>query len=134
VDAAHVDGPRKNKAISMSAAELTKSLWDFANSITAFAVIQGLVFVYSCLKKETGDVLNKRRLKAAIAIVIFPMIIAQCTVVDWCRRNQCLLDVSHCRIYTEASTVRIASLIGIGVSSMLALYARQLFSRKPFDE
>jgi hypothetical protein len=31
----------------MSATELTKLVWDLANGITAFAVVQGLVFAYA---------------------------------------------------------------------------------------
>ena len=118
----------------MSNAELTKSLWELANSITAFAAIQGLVFVYVCLKKETGDILNKKRLKMAIVIIILIMVAAQCLAVDWCRRTQCILDSIHCAIFIEAEVVRVACMIGIGACSILALYARQLFARKPFDD
>lgn len=117
----------------MTIVELSKALWDLSNSITAFAAIQGLVFVYACLKKESADILNKRRLKAAIAIAIVVMAFAQCAAIDWCRTTQCSLDAVHCTLYSEASIWRSLCIVGIAVCSILVLYARQLFAKQPFD-
>lgn len=117
----------------MTSVDLSKALWDLANSITAFAALQGLVFVYACAKREIGDLLNKKRLKAAIAIAIVLVSIAQSFAVAWCRSAQCELAVDYCEIYSEANIIRVVCLVGVGVCSILALYARQLFSRKPFD-
>ena len=117
----------------MTSVELSKALWDLANSITAFAAIQGLVFVYACLKKETGDVLNKKRLKAAITAAIVFMAFAQCAAVEWCRSSLCGLDAAHCQIYSQASIWRSLCIGGIAVCGILILYARQLFAGQPFD-
>lgn len=116
----------------MTSVELSKALWDLANSITAFTAIQGLVFVYACLKKETGDILNKKRLKAAIAVAILVMAAAQCAAIEWCRTSLCALDIAHCQLYSQASVWRSICIIGIAVCSILVLYARQLFAKQPF--
>lgn len=109
-------------------------LWDLANSITAFAAVQGVVFSYACLKKETGDILNRKWLKLALAIMLSLIAVAQCVAVEWCRAKLCTLDVSHCQLQSEAAIGRILCIGSIAVFSILILYARQLFSRRPFDK
>jgi hypothetical protein len=117
----------------MTSGELAKTLWDLANAITGFAAVQGLIFSYACAKKETGDVLNRRRLKFAIAVMVAVIAAAQCAAVAWCRINLCRLDPEHCALHSEASAGRIFCIASIGVFSIIILYARQLFSKQPFD-
>lgn len=117
----------------MSAAELTKLVWDLANGITAFAVVQGLVFAYACAKKEIGDLLNRKALKLAVAVMVALIGIGQCLAVCWCGAKLCSLDPDHCKLHSEATIGRILCVGGLLVFSIIILYARQLFARKPFD-
>lgn len=113
--------------------ELTKLIWDLANGIAAFAVIQGLVFAYACAKKEVGDVLNRKALKLAIAVMLALIGTAQCLAIWWCGRRLCELDPAHCNLHYEVTFGRIACVGGLLVFSIIILYARQLFAHKPFD-
>lgn len=117
----------------MISTELTKMIWELANAITGFAVVQGLVFAYACAKKEIGDVINRKSLKRAIAVMVALIGIAQCVAVEWCRIKLCDLDPGHCTLYSEAGLGRILCIGSLLVFSILILYARQLFSGKPFD-
>lgn len=87
----------------MTSAELSKMLWDLSNSITAFAAVQGVLFANACVKKETGDVLNKKWLKLALGVMLALIALGQCGAVEWCRSKLCSLDVSSCQLHTEAA-------------------------------
>jgi hypothetical protein len=117
----------------MSDADLTKALWDLSNAIVAFTAVQGLLFAYACAKKETGDILNKKALKLVLAAVSIAITIGVCGAVAWCAHTQCVLDTSHCVIYRGAAGGRLLCVISIAIFNILILYARQLFSRQPFD-
>lgn len=117
----------------MPETELTKLIWDLANGIAAFAVIQGLVFAYACAKKEVGDVLNRKALKLAIAVMLVLIGTAQCAALWWCGRKLCELDPTHCNLHSDITFGRVVCVVGLLAFSILILYARQLFARKPFD-
>ena len=117
----------------MTDAELSKVIWDLANAMTAFSAAQAVVFTYACAKKETGDLLNKRRLKLAIAISIALICTVQGFVVYWCMGTLCALDANHCPLHREATVGRMLCIATAGSLSILILYARQLFSKHAFD-
>jgi hypothetical protein len=117
----------------MTSPELTKTLWDLANGITGFAAVQALVFAYACVRKEVGDVFNRKSVKAAIAVMVALIGLAQCLVVQWCQNHLCRLDPGHCDLYSEAGIGRIVLIGSLVILSILILYARQLFAGKPFD-
>jgi uncharacterized membrane protein YbhN (UPF0104 family) len=117
----------------MSAAELTRLVWDLANGITAFAVVQGLVFAYACAKKEIGDVMNRKTIKLAIAVMVALIAIGQCVALYWCGAKSCSLDPDHCELHSEVTIGRVLCVAGLLVFSIIILYTRQLFARKPFD-
>ncbi len=117
----------------MSASDLAKLVWDVANGITAFAVVQGLVFAYSCAKKEIGDVLNRKALKLAVAAMLALIGIVQCLAVWWCGVNLCELDAGHCKLHSEMTLGRMLCVGGLLMFSIIILYARQIFASKPFD-
>lgn len=116
----------------MTSADLTKTLWDLANGVTAFAAVQALVFAYACAKKEVGDVLNRKAVKLAIAAMLALIGLAQGATVEWCRIHLCHLDPGHCDLYFEAGVGRIVLIGSLVILSILILYARQLFAGKPF--
>ena len=117
----------------MSASEITKLVWDLANGITAFAVVQGLVFAYACAKKEIGDAINRKTIKLAIAVMVVLIAIGQCMAVYWCGAKLCGLDPDHCELHWEVTAGRILCIVGLLAFSIIILYTRQLFARKPFD-
>jgi hypothetical protein len=117
----------------MNSTELAGKLWDLANAITAFALVQGLVFAYACANKDVGNVLNRKALKAAIAVMIAMIGTAQCVAVEWCRSKLCHIDPAQCPVYSEAGEGRVLCIGSIAIFSILILYARQLFAKKPFD-
>ena len=117
----------------MTPSDLSKALWDLSNAITAFAAVQGVFLAYACAKKETGDILNKKRLKLAIAIIVVLMASAQCVAIEWCRRNLCAIDTPHCQLQSEAAAGRMLCIGCLAIFSIIILYARQLFAKKPFD-
>jgi len=117
----------------MTSAEMAKMLWDLANAITGFAAVQGLIFAYACAKKEVADLFNRKALKFAIAVMVTLIGAGQCAAVHWCRTMLCGLDPDHCRLHSEAGLGRILFICSLVVFSILILYARQLFARKPFD-
>ena len=118
----------------MTSADLSKVLWDLANQITAFAAVQALAFAYACAKKEIADAINRKALKVVIAAIVASIAIAQCVAVEWCRRRLCAVDPGNCDIYSDAGLGRIAFIVLLLVFSLLMLYARQIFSKKPFDK
>jgi hypothetical protein len=115
-------------------AELSKTLWDLANGVAGFAAVQGLIFAYACAKKETADVLNRKRLKFAIGVMVASIAVAQSAAIEWCRRSICVLDPHHCGLHSEASAGRILCIASIAIFSIVILYARQLFNKQPFNE
>jgi hypothetical protein len=117
----------------VSAADLTKLMWDLANGITAFAVVQGLVFAYACAKKEIGDAINRKTTKLAIAAMVALIAIGQCVAVYWCGAKLCGLDPDHCELHSEVTTGRILCVVGLLAFSIIILYTRQLFAHIPFD-
>jgi len=117
----------------MTSSELAKVLWDLANGLTAFAVVQALVFAYACAKKETGDIINRRAIKLALAVMLVAVGIGQGLGVWWCGDQLCALDVRHCDVHTQATHGRIAFIAMSVAFSLLILYARQLLAHKPFD-
>ena len=117
----------------MPETELTKLIWDLANGIAAFAVVQGIVFAYACAKKEVGDVLNRKALKLAIVVMLVLIGTAQCAALWWCGRKLCELDPTHCNLHSDITFGRVVCVVGLLAFSILILYARQLFARKPFD-
>jgi hypothetical protein len=117
----------------MTSAELTKALWDLANGITGFAAVQALVFAYACAKKEVGDAINRKAMKLAIAVMLAAIGLAQVAAVEWCRIHLSYLDSSHADLYFEAGIGRAVLIGGLAIFSIVILYARQLFARKPFD-
>jgi hypothetical protein len=117
----------------MSAADLSKALWDLANAITASALLQALAFAYACAKKEVADVINRRSLKMTIAIMLAFLGVGQSIAIEWCRRHLCSIDQANCSLYFEASLGRVIFISALMVFSILILYARQLFARRPFD-
>jgi hypothetical protein len=117
----------------LSGADLAKLLWDLANAITAFAVVQSLVFAYACAKKDIGDVLNRKALKLAIAVMVALIGIGQCLAVWWCGTELCTLDADHCNLHFEATIGRVCCIGGLLIFSIIILFARQLLARKPFD-
>ena len=118
----------------MSTTELAKLVWELANGIAAFAVVQSLVFAYACAKKEVGDVLNRRPVKLALAVMLTLIGIGQCLAVWWCGTKLCELDPEHCGLQSEATFGRIACVAGLLVFSVVILYARQLFAHKLFNK
>ena len=118
----------------MTPNELGSLIWHLANAVTAFAAVQGLVFAYACAKKEVADVLNRRALKRAIALMVGVIAIGQCLAVWWCGHKLCLLDAPHCALHNEATLGRVGCIVGLAVFSIVILYARQLFAHKPFDD
>jgi len=44
----------------MSDSEMDRALWDMANAITAFAIVQTIAFVYVTLQREAGKALATR--------------------------------------------------------------------------
>jgi len=116
----------------VSAADIAKLLWDAANAITSFSVVQALIFTYACAKKETADLLNRKLLKAAIAAMIVAITAMECVAIEWCRRHLCTLDAEHCALHAEATSGRLFLVVCTAVFSIVILYARQLFSKKPF--
>jgi hypothetical protein len=118
----------------MSGTEIGKLLWELANGITAFAVVQGLVFAYACAKKEIGDVINRRRIKLVVAVMVSLIAIGQCFALWWCGAKLCALDADHCGLHWEATVGRLFCVGGLLVFSIVILYARQLLAHRPFDE
>ena len=106
---------------------------DIQGSFFWLTVVQGLVFSYACAKKEVGDLINKKALRFAIAVMVVLIGVGQCAAVEWCRIELCGLDPEHCTVYSEAGLGRLLLIGSLGVFSILLLYARQLFARKPFD-
>jgi hypothetical protein len=117
----------------MTSAELTKALWDLANGVTGFAAVQALVFAYACAKKEVGDIINRKAVKFAIAVMLATIALAQAAAVEWCRIHLTYLDPAHADLHFEAGIGRIVLIGGLAIFSIVILYARQLFAGKPFD-
>ena len=119
--------------LTMPVTDLTKLIWDLANGIAAFAVVQGLLFAHACAKKEFGDVVNRKALKLAIAVMLVLIGTAQCTALWWCGRKLSELDPTHSNLHLDITLGRVVCVVGLMIFSILILYARQIFSRKPFD-
>ena len=118
----------------MPDSDLVKSVWDIANTVVGFAVAQSLLFSYACAQKDVGDALNRKRIKAAIAIMLILIAALQSTVIAWCRGAMCALDAVHCTLYSEVNLGRHLINVSACLFALVILYTRQLFARKPFDE
>ena len=86
----------------MTSAEMAKLLWDLANAITGFAVVQGLIFAYACAKKEVADVFNRKALKLAIAVMVTLIGAGQCAAVRWCGERRSTPSASGAGTFAPA--------------------------------
>lgn len=51
----------------MTNEKMVESLWALANSVTAFAVLQALTFLYALVKKDFVDAISNRTLSSLAA-------------------------------------------------------------------
>ena len=89
---------------------------------------------------EYGLVLALTALFTVLILVVFGgtlsdllIAIGQCMAVYWCGAKLCGLDPDHCELHSEVTTGRILCVVGLLAFSIIILYTRQLFARKPFD-
>jgi len=118
----------------MNDSDLAKLLWDLANAITAFAIVQSLLFAYACARPDVGNVINRKAVKLALALMITAIGVGQCIVVWWSGARLCVVDAAHCGLHWEATSGRIFCIAGLLGFSIVILYARQILAGKPFDD
>lgn len=118
---------------AIDAGEVAKSLWDAANAVTGFAALQTFAFIYACAQKEFSGKIARPTAKRFIAVAIWVSVLAYCGAVAWSadRGSDLAGEKAYTRLCREAAFGRIVFLVGLGIVSTLALYARELLGSAP---
>ena len=112
--------------------EIIKLLWEGSNLIAGFAAVQSMAFAYACAKKEFGDAINTRRAKQVIFWTKSAIAFGYCIAIVLCAMEQSSLDPDHDKVYWVAATGRCLFIFAITGFGLIALYARQLFSKESY--
>ena len=124
----------------MKDSDFTEKLWNIANLLTGFAVVQTMSFVYACSKPEFADLINRPLVKITIAVHLVVVTLFECYGVWWCGRKVIELFMDNqppgdgdntkvCvrkKILRHVTLGRILVIVALLVPALLSLYARQL--------
>jgi len=124
----------------MTDKDLSKDLWQVANILTGFAVVQAIAFIYACAKQDFAMLINTFPVKMTIAIHIIIVTVAECYAVWWCadkavallangRQTEDTEDINRNMINSITKRVawgRIVIILSLLLPALLSLYARQL--------
>ena len=117
----------------MDKTTISKNLWDAANLITGFAVVQTGTFAYACAKPEFSNIINKIEIKILISVIMLLITAILSYSAWWCSKKQIeLIEKSSEKIHLEiikiirqAAYGRIILIILLLIPIFLALFAKQ---------
>jgi hypothetical protein len=125
----------------MNSDTLSKELWQAANLITGFAVVQAIAFTYACAKPDFSALINTFWIKIVILVHLALIAIGECYAVWWCADKIVTLlgsqrpnENNHLvieKILRHAAWGRIIIILVLLIPMILALYSEQL-SGLPF--
>ncbi len=113
---------------------LSKHLWDLANIITGFAVVQTVAFTYACARPEFSELINTLFIKIILSIHVFIVTLAEAYAIWWCSKKTITLyktkiekvNLEITRIIYQAAYGRIIVITFLIIPAMIALWSEQL--------
>jgi hypothetical protein len=110
----------------MDDAKMVESLWSLANTITSFAVLQALTFLYALGRPEFAAAIGNRRARRIIlsATVVFTVVYS--TGIWTCWRLAFPLDRPHDAIWRAVTLGRVACVVMFDLMVLGAAWAARL--------
>ncbi len=113
---------------------ISKSLWDTANLITGFAVVQSVTFTYACTKTEFREIISKLEVKIIISVIMLLMTAILSYSIWWSSKKQIELMGNNpaknnskiLKIIQQAALGRIVLIILLLIPVFLALYSKTI--------
>jgi hypothetical protein len=117
----------------------SQSLWNTANLITGFAVVQTATFTYACANKEFSTMINTFEFKISFSLIMILITAMLSYAVWWCSKKQTALiqiqnkdnnskntGLKTITIIRQAAYGRIILISLLLIPVLLALYAKQI--------
>jgi hypothetical protein len=99
---------------------MAEKLWDLANLVTGFAVVQTLAFIYSLLKRDIK--LPNRSAHWWAAIFTSAFTVGYVIAVIWCGSKGWCIDGANSYFWRRVTFGRASTIIMFGLVALLALF------------
>src|SRR5438105_12104206 len=103
--------------------KMAERLWDLANLVTGFAVVQTLAMTYGMLKGDLGISSRKHHVIVYAGTIVFACLYAAAIV--WCGEKGRVLDATNSDVWTWVTRGRITAVVVFSLVAMGATYSHR---------